>query len=118
MLYCDAATFCRRSNDAGIMTDETGRRCAQESIDIIIMKNKYYYLFIKNNFDYLLILMLCYLVKGQPKTNNPQPKTDNQINTIIMLIRPDKRFGIKGNHFHLYYLVESFSFINFVPDKL
>ena len=54
MLYCDAATFCRRRNDAGIMTDETGRRCAQESIDIIIMKNKYYYLFIKNNFDYLL----------------------------------------------------------------
>ena len=35
MLYCDAATFCRRRNDAGIMTDETGRRCAQESIDII-----------------------------------------------------------------------------------
>ncbi len=56
MLYCDAATFCRRRNDAaGIMTDETGRRCAQESIDIIIMKNKYYYLFIKNNSDYLLI---------------------------------------------------------------
>ena len=54
MLYCDAATFCRRRNDAGIMTDETGRRCAQESIDIIIMKNKYYYLFIKNNFDHLL----------------------------------------------------------------
>ena len=54
MLYCDAATFCRRRNDAGIMTDETGRRCVQESIDIIIMKNKYYYLFIKNNFDYLL----------------------------------------------------------------
>ena len=54
MLYCDAATFCRRRNDAGIMTDETGRRCAQESIDIIIMKNNYYYLFIKNNFDYLL----------------------------------------------------------------
>ena len=46
MLYCDAATFCRRRNDAGIMTDETGRRCAQESIDIIIMKNNYYYLFI------------------------------------------------------------------------
>ena len=41
MLYCDAATFCRRRNDAGIMTDDTGRRCAQESIDIIIMKNKY-----------------------------------------------------------------------------
>ena len=77
------------------------------------MKNKYYYLFIKNNFDYLLILMLCYLVKG-----NQKPTTDNQINTIVMLIRPDKRFGIKGNHFHLYYLVESFSFINFVPDKL
>ena len=56
MLYCDAATFCRRRNDAGIMTDETGRRCAQESIDIIIMKNKYYYLFIKNNFDYLLMI--------------------------------------------------------------
>ena len=46
MLYCDTATFCRRRNDAGIMTDETGRRCAQESIDIIIMKNNYNYLFI------------------------------------------------------------------------
>ena len=46
MLYWDAATFCRRRNDAGIMTDETGRRCAQESIDIIIMKNNYNYLFI------------------------------------------------------------------------
>ena len=46
MLYCDAATFCIRRNDAGIMTDETGRRCAQESIDIIIMKNNYNYLFI------------------------------------------------------------------------
>ena len=46
MLYCDAATFCRRRNDAGIITDETGRRCAQESIDIIIMKNNYNYLFI------------------------------------------------------------------------
>ena len=46
MLYCDAATFCRRRNDAGIMTDETGCRCAQESIDIIIMKNYYNYLFI------------------------------------------------------------------------
>ena len=39
MLYCDAAMFCRRMNDAGIMTDETGCRCEQESIDIIIMKN-------------------------------------------------------------------------------
>ena len=46
MLYCDAATFCRRRNDAGIISDETGRRCAQESIDIIIMKNNYNYLFI------------------------------------------------------------------------
>ena len=46
MLYCDAATFCRRRNDAGIISDETGRRCAQESIDIIIMKNYYNYLFI------------------------------------------------------------------------
>ena len=46
MLYCDAATFCRRRNDAGIITDETGRRCTQESIDIIIMKNYYNYLFI------------------------------------------------------------------------
>ena len=46
MLYCDAATFCRRRNDAGIMTDETGRRCAQENIEIIIMKNNYNYLFI------------------------------------------------------------------------
>lgn len=49
---------------------------------------------------------------------NQKPTTDNQINTIVMLIRPDKHFGIKGNHFHLYYLVESFSFINFVPDKI
>ena len=48
MLYCDAATFCRRRNDAGIISDETGRRCAQESIDIIIMKNNYNYLFIIN----------------------------------------------------------------------
>lgn len=55
MLYCDAATFCRRRNDAGIMTDETGRRCAQESIDIIIMKNKYYYLFI------IKIILITYL---------------------------------------------------------
>ena len=55
MLYCDAATFCRRRNDAGIMTDETGRRCTQESIDIIIMKNNYNYLYhYQNNFDYLL----------------------------------------------------------------
>ena len=45
MLYCDAATFCRRRNDAGIISDETGRRCAQESIDIIIMKNNYNYLY-------------------------------------------------------------------------
>ena len=55
MLYCDAATFCRRRNDAGIMTDETGRRCAQESIDIIIMKNNYYYLFI------IKIILITYL---------------------------------------------------------
>ena len=55
MLYCDVATFCRRRNDAGIMTDETGRRCAQESIDIIIMKNKYYYLFI------IKIILITYL---------------------------------------------------------
>ena len=55
MLYCDAATFCRRRNDAGIMTDETGRRCTQESIDIIIMKNYYNYLYhYQKNFDYLL----------------------------------------------------------------
>ena len=39
MLYCDATMFCIRRNDAGIMTDETGCRCAQESIDILIMKN-------------------------------------------------------------------------------
>ena len=39
MLYCDATMFCIRRNDAGIMTDETGWRCAQESIDILIMKN-------------------------------------------------------------------------------
>ena len=55
MLYCDAATFCRRRNDAGIMTDETERRCAQESIDIIIMKNKYYHLFI------IKIILITYL---------------------------------------------------------
>ena len=56
MLYCDAATFCRRRNDAGIMTDETGRRCAQESIDIIIMKNNYYHLFI------IKIILITYLL--------------------------------------------------------
>ena len=56
MLYCDAATFCRRRNDAGIMTDETGRRCAQERIDIIIMKNKYYYPFI------IKIILITYLL--------------------------------------------------------
>ena len=56
MLYCDAATFCRRRNDAGIMTDETGRRCGQERIDIIIMKNKYYYLFI------IKIILITYLI--------------------------------------------------------
>ena len=55
MLYCDAAMFCRRRNDAGIMTDETGRRCAQESIDIIIMKNNYNYLFI------IKIILITYL---------------------------------------------------------
>ena len=55
MLYCDAATFCCRRNDAGIMTDETGRRCAQESIDIIIMKNNYNYLFI------IKIILITYL---------------------------------------------------------
>ena len=55
MLYCDAATFCRRRNHAGIMTDETGRRCAQESIDIIIMKNNYHYLFI------IKIILITYL---------------------------------------------------------
>ena len=55
MLYCDAATFCRRMNDAGIMTDETGRRCAQESMDIIIMKNNYNYLFI------IKIILITYL---------------------------------------------------------
>ena len=65
MLYCDAATFCRRRNDAGIMTDETGRRCAQESMDIIIMKNKYYYLFIKNNFDYLQSMVLKFIEVSQ-----------------------------------------------------
>ena len=54
MLYCDAATFCRIRNDAGIMTDETGRRCAQESIDIIIMKKNIIIYSLKNNFDYLL----------------------------------------------------------------
>ncbi|MCI7269550.1 MAG: hypothetical protein MR561_04890, partial [Prevotella sp.] len=58
MLYYDAATFCRRRNDAGIMTDETGRRCAQESIDIIIMKNNYNYLFI------IKIILITYLLSG------------------------------------------------------
>ena len=58
MLYCDEATFCRRRNDAGIMTDETGRRCAQESIDIIIMKNNYNYLFI------IKIILITYLLSG------------------------------------------------------
>ena len=37
------------------MTDETGRRCVQESIDIIIMKNKYYHLFI------IKIILITYL---------------------------------------------------------
>ncbi len=65
MLYCDAATFCRRRNDAGIMTDETGRRCAQESIDIIIMKNNYNYLFI------IKIILITYLyIETTQKTNN------------------------------------------------
>ena len=55
MLYCDAATFCRRRNDAGIMTDETGRSCAQESIDIIIIKKQILLsVHYQNNFDYLL----------------------------------------------------------------
>ena len=65
MLYCDAATFCRRRNDAGIMTDETGRRCAQESIDMIIMKNNYNYLFI------IKIILITYLyIETTQKTNN------------------------------------------------
>ena len=65
MLYCDAATFCRRRNDAGIMTDETGRRCAQESINIIIMKNNYNYLFI------IKIILITYLyIETTQKTNN------------------------------------------------
>ena len=65
MLYCDAATFCRRRNDAGIMTDETGRRCAEESIDIIIMKNNYNYLFI------IKIILITYLyIETTQKTNN------------------------------------------------
>ena len=65
MLYCDAATFCRRRNDAGIMTDDTGRRCAQESIDIIIMKNNYNYLFI------IKIIVITYLyIETTQKTNN------------------------------------------------
>ena len=46
MLYSDTMTLCRRRNDAGIMADETQRRCTQECIDIIIMKNDYNYLFI------------------------------------------------------------------------
>ena len=65
MLYCDAATFCRRRKGAGIMTDETGRRCAQESIDIIIMKNNYNYLFI------IKIILITYLyIETTQKTNN------------------------------------------------
>ena len=65
MLYFDAATFCRRRNDAGIMTDDTGRRCAQESIDIIIMKNNYNYLFI------IKIILITYLyIETTQKTNN------------------------------------------------
>ena len=67
MLYCDAATFCRRRNDAGIMTDETGRRCAQESIDIIIMKNNYNYLFI------IKIILITYL---QSHNEDHEVKTD------------------------------------------
>ena len=39
MLYCDAAMFCIRRKEMGMMTDETGWRCVQERIDIIIMKN-------------------------------------------------------------------------------
>ena len=62
MLYYDAATFCRRRNDAGIMTDETGRRCAQESIDIIIMKNNYNYLFI------IKIILITYLYLPNDKS--------------------------------------------------
>ena len=64
MLYCDAATFCRRRNDAGIMTDETGRRCAQESIDIIIMKNNYNHLFI------IKIIMITYLYIAKLRNKN------------------------------------------------
>ena len=63
MLYCDAATFCRRRNDAGIMTDETGRRCAQESIDIIIMKNNYNYLFIIK----IILITYLYLTRHLPQ---------------------------------------------------
>ena len=59
MLYCDAATFCRRRNDAGIMTDETGRRC-------ITKEHRYYNnekqillsIHYQNNFDYLLTCSL------------------------------------------------------------
>ena len=63
MLYCDAATFCRRRNDAGIMTDETERRCAQESIDIIIMKNNYNYLFIIK----IILITYLYLTRHLPQ---------------------------------------------------
>ena len=62
MLYCDAATFCRRRNDAGIMTDETGRRCAQESIDYNNEKQILLSIHYQNNFDHLLIflpLLIC-----------------------------------------------------------
>ena len=56
MLYCDAATFCRRRNDAGIMTDETERRCAQESIDIITIKKILLSIFI------IKIILITYLL--------------------------------------------------------
>ena len=55
MLYCDADMFCLISNDAGIITDETGCRCEQESIDILIMKNILNYLFI------IEIILITYL---------------------------------------------------------
>ena len=86
MLYCDAAMFCRRRNDAGIMTDETGRRCAQESIDIIIMKNKYYYLFI------IKIILITYLRYGKSRICKQKKgrQKNSYYNVITILLPPNK----------------------------
>ena len=83
MLYCDAATFCRRRNDAGIMTDETGRRCAQESIDIIIMKNNYNYLFI------IKIILITYLFNGFQKKSQKTPS--KEIEKALKIVEEETR---------------------------